>query len=314
MAGRALERRPQSRPNWRRRQRRHDADGRPGRARWRRHPQVVHSDVDALARRSGRRRIPVGARPRPRSPASATWTRGWPSAHTVRTSHAVAVESWSGAAATAAGTAAEVHERVDQQTVARAGLLDEHQRMCPARPRRSRWPSPEHERVRLAAVEVRDALTAAAEAESDATRRPRPRREKRWTLNGFESVEAATRRGSAQPGPRRAAAPATRPGAAAGGSGGDAGRSRGGGGLAEPDGRRRGRHRDGGRRADGAAHGLSTRRREPRPRCGPSGRSGSRCWRGWRAIGPLATRSAQVGGAARTRRRASAARTRCGCG
>jgi len=112
------------------------------------------------------------------------------SAHTLRQSRVLAVDELEWTAATAAGTAAEVQERVDQQSVARARLLDEHQRLCPCAAASVEVAVSEHERVRVAAVEVRDALTAAAEAQSDSTAVAASARET-LVLNGFETVEEA---------------------------------------------------------------------------------------------------------------------------
>ena len=64
----------------------------------------------------------------------------------------LAVDELERTAATAAGTAAEVQERVDQQSVARARLLDEHQRLCPCAAASVEVAVPEHERVRVAAM------------------------------------------------------------------------------------------------------------------------------------------------------------------
>ena len=155
-----------------------------------RHPQVAAGDVEALA-------VGLAAARSRFERASAQVERlgdvdaRLTAAHTVQTSHAVAVEELERTAATAAGTAAEVHERVDQQTADRAALLDEHQRMCPCGAASVEVAVAEHERVRLAAVEVRDALTSAAQAESDASAAETAAREA-VTLNGFDSVEAAT--------------------------------------------------------------------------------------------------------------------------
>ena len=136
-----------------------------------RHPQVVHTDLDALA--SGL----AAARTRLEETAAEVARLGdvdarLASAHTLRQSLVLAVDELERTAATAAGTAAEVQERVDQQSVARARLLDEHQRLCPCAAASVEVAVPEHERVRVAAMEVRDALTAAAEAQTRRDRRP----------------------------------------------------------------------------------------------------------------------------------------------
>ena len=168
---------------------RHDADRGPG-ERDGRHPQVVHTDLDALARgvAAARSRLEeTSAEVARLGDVEARLAR----AHTVRQSRVLAVDELERTAATAAGTAAEVQERVDQQAVARARLLDEHQRLCPCAAASVEVAVSEHERVRVAAVEVRDALTAAAEAESEATAVEASAREA-LTLNGFESVEDAT--------------------------------------------------------------------------------------------------------------------------
>ena len=155
-----------------------------------RHPQVASVNVEALAAglAAARSRVEQASTEVERlGDVEARLT----AAHTVYTSHSVAGEELERAAATAAGTAAEVHERVDQQAAARARLLDEHQRMCPCGAASVDVAVAEHERVRLAAVEVRDALTAAAQAESDSSAAETAAREA-LTLNGFDSVEAAT--------------------------------------------------------------------------------------------------------------------------
>ncbi len=154
-----------------------------------RHPQVAAGDVEALA--AGL----AAARSRFERASTQVELLGdvdarLTAAHTVHTSHAVAVEDLERTAATAVGTAAEVHERVDQQTADRAALLDEHQRMCPCGAASVEVAVAEHERVRLAAVEVRDALTSAAQAESEASAAETAAREA-LTLNRFDSVEAA---------------------------------------------------------------------------------------------------------------------------
>ena len=155
-----------------------------------RHPQVVHTDLDALARGL------AAARTRLEETTAEVARLGdvdarLASAHTLRQSRMLAVDELERAAATAAGTAAEVQERVDQQSVARARLLDEHQRLCPCAAASVEVAVPEHELVRVAAIEVRDAMTAAAEAQTDATAVQASAREA-LGLNGFESVEAAT--------------------------------------------------------------------------------------------------------------------------
>ena len=187
---RRARRRPRSTRNLRRR----SSSPRRGPRTWQsamaRHPQVVHTDLDALARGL------AAARTRLEETTAEVARLGdvdarLASAHTLRQSRVLAVDELERTAATAAGTAAEVQERVDQQSVARARLLDEHQRLCPCAAASVEVAVPEHERVRVAAIEVRDALTAAAEAQSDATAVQASAREA-LELNGFESVEAAT--------------------------------------------------------------------------------------------------------------------------
>ena len=155
-----------------------------------RHPQVVSHRPRRVGQRCGGRSDPVGGdlgrgRP-PRRRGRAAGECAY-----LRQSVVLAVDELERTAATAAGTAAEVQERVDQQSAARARLLDEHQRLCPCAAASVEVAVPEHERVRVAAIEVRDALTAVAEAESDADRR-RGVGARGVELNGFETVEAAT--------------------------------------------------------------------------------------------------------------------------
>ncbi|MEP6649989.1 MAG: AAA family ATPase [Lapillicoccus sp.] len=112
-------------------------------------------------------------------------------AHTHREALAAAVEELDRAVATAAGTAAEVQERVEQLAVARSRLLDEHQRLCPCGSGSIDVAVENHERVRVAAIEVVDALTAAAETAEQAAAVEEVAREV-LSANGFESVEQAT--------------------------------------------------------------------------------------------------------------------------
>jgi exonuclease SbcC len=155
-----------------------------------RHPQVVHTDLDTLAGGV------AAARSRLEQTSSEVARLGdvetrLARAHTVRQSLVLAVDELERTAASAAGTAAEVQQRVDHQAVARARLLDEHQRLCPCASPSVEVAVSEHERVRAAAVEVRDALTAADEAESEAVAVEASGREA-LTVNGFETVEDAT--------------------------------------------------------------------------------------------------------------------------
>jgi exonuclease SbcC len=155
-----------------------------------RHPRVVHTDLDTLAGGV------AAARSRLEQTSSEVARLGdvetrLARAHTVRQSLVLAVDELERTAASAAGTAAEVQQRVDHQAVARARLLDEHQRLCPCASPSVEVAVSEHERVRAAAVEVRDALTAADEAESEAVAVEASGREA-LTVNGFETVEDAT--------------------------------------------------------------------------------------------------------------------------
>ena len=155
-----------------------------------RHPQVAHTDLATLA--SG----VEAARSRLDQTSSDVARLGdvesrLARAQSVRQSLVLAVDELERTAASAAGTAAEVQQRVDQQAVARARSLDEHQRLCPCAAGSVEVAVSEHERVRVAAVEIRDALTAAAEAESEAAAVEASAREA-LTINGFETVEDAT--------------------------------------------------------------------------------------------------------------------------
>lgn len=155
-----------------------------------RHPQVADSDAAALVQGLDAARLRLAQ-------ASAEVVRlgdvatRLARAHTARQSLVGAVDELERAAAAAAGTAAEVQERVDQQAVARARLLDEHQRLCPCAAPTVDVAVNEHERVRVAAVEVRDALTAALEAEDDAAA-VRSSALEALRRNGFETVVEAT--------------------------------------------------------------------------------------------------------------------------
>jgi exonuclease SbcC len=116
------------------------------------------------------------------------------SAHTRREEILLAVEELGRAAAAAGATAAEVQERVDQAAVAQARLLDEHQRLCPCAAVGAEGAVgdvvEEHERVRTAAVELCDALSATTEMLEDAALAEAAAREA-LSANGFESVEDA---------------------------------------------------------------------------------------------------------------------------
>lgn len=155
-----------------------------------RHPQVATTDLDTLAGGV------AAARSRLEQTTSEVARLGdvedrLARAHTVRQSLVLAVEELERTAASAAGTAAEVQERVDQQAAARATLLDEHHALCPCEAASVDVAVSEHARIRVAAVEACDALTAAAEAESDATSIEASAREA-LALNGFQTVEEAT--------------------------------------------------------------------------------------------------------------------------
>ena len=125
-------------------------------------------------------------------------------AHTRREEILRTVEELERAAAAAGGTAAEVQERVDQAALDQARLLDEHRRLCPCAALTVDGAVEgvvesvveEHHRVRAAAVELRDALTAMAELLEDAALAETATREA-LSANGFESfadAEAATLR------------------------------------------------------------------------------------------------------------------------
>jgi DNA repair protein SbcC/Rad50 len=128
------------------------------------------------------------------------------SAHTRREEILLAVEELERAAAAAGGTAAEVQERVDQAAVAAARLLGEHQRLCPCAAVRLASKAEgahkgvaegtvaavvdEHQRVRAAAMELCDALTATTEVFEEAALAEAATREA-LSANGFESFEDA---------------------------------------------------------------------------------------------------------------------------
>ena len=125
-------------------------------------------------------------------------------AHTRREEILRTVEERERAAAAAGGTAAEVQERVDQAALDQARLLDEHRRLCPCAALTVDGAVEgvvesvveEHHRVRAAAVELRDALIAMAELLEDAALAETATREA-LSANGFESfadAEAATLR------------------------------------------------------------------------------------------------------------------------
>ena len=116
------------------------------------------------------------------------------SAHTRREEILLTVEDLERAAAAAGATAAEVQERVDQAAVAQERLLREHQRLCPCADLTVDGAVEdaieEHHRVRAAAVELREALTAAADVLEDAALAEAAAREA-LSGNGFESFEDA---------------------------------------------------------------------------------------------------------------------------
>jgi exonuclease SbcC len=111
-------------------------------------------------------------------------------AHTRRQSLLLAVEELERTAAGAGGTAAEVQGRVDQETAARERLLDEHQRQCPCAPASVAVAVEAHARVRAGVVELRDALTTAAQVTAEASAVEATAREALFD-NGFESIDEA---------------------------------------------------------------------------------------------------------------------------
>ena len=116
------------------------------------------------------------------------------SAHTCREEILLVVEELERAAAAAGGTTSEVQERVDQAAVAQAQLLDEHQGLCPCAvatvQRAVEVVVEDHERVRTVAVELCDALTATTEMLQDAALAEAAAGEA-LSANGFETLEDA---------------------------------------------------------------------------------------------------------------------------
>jgi exonuclease SbcC len=112
-------------------------------------------------------------------------------AHTRQSSVATTVEELERATAAAAGTAAEVRQRVQAQEEAQASLLTDHQRFCPCASGSAETAVSEHRRVRTAAVELSEALSSAAKAAEDVTAVAAAAREA-LSANGFESEDDAS--------------------------------------------------------------------------------------------------------------------------
>jgi exonuclease SbcC len=111
-------------------------------------------------------------------------------AHTHQASVAATVEQLERAAATAAGTAAEVQQRVQAQEEARASLLGDHQRFCPCASRSAEAAVSDHRRVRTVVVELGEALTAAGHATEDVAGVAAAAREA-LSANGFATEDDA---------------------------------------------------------------------------------------------------------------------------
>ena len=155
-----------------------------------RHPRAADTDPAGLARGlvAARSRLEEASAQVARlGDADARLAR----AHTGRQALSATLEDRERTAAVAAGTAAEVQQRVDQQAAARTRLLEEHQRVCPCAAPTADRAMTEHELVRVAAVELSDALTATAQAVDEASAVETAAREA-LARNGFDTTEEAT--------------------------------------------------------------------------------------------------------------------------